>query len=128
MTSKENNKRVRENGFTFAEVLATLMFLAILIPVVTEALNLASRTGVVSERSAMATELAENRLNELALNSAWVTAEKSGDFGTDWPGYRWELSETTWSVDSLTELTIHVFFDVQGKEREISMSTVVKQS
>lgn len=116
-------------GFTFVEVLAALVFLAILVPAIVQGLTLANRTSVVSERSAIAGELAENKLNELLINNAWETAtETRGDFGTDWPGYRWEMNETTWdqdTVNTMTELTVQVFFPVQGQERNVQLSTLV---
>lgn len=117
------------NGFTFIEVLAALIFLAILVPAIVQGLTIANRTSVVSERSAVAGELAENKLNELLLNNAWETAtDTRGDFGTDWPGYRWEMNEATWdqdTVNTMSELTVEVFFSVQGHEHSFRLSTLV---
>jgi len=121
--------RRKQNGFTLAEVLATIAFLAIVIPVIVEGLTISSRAGVTSERSSIALELAENQLNELVLNGAWVTAESKGDFGTDWPGYRWELGEVQWNADAaMIELSIAVYFEVQGREKNIHLSTLVNSS
>src|SRR5437870_176003 len=100
-------------AFTFAEVLASLAFLAILLPVAIGALTAANRTGVVAERIALATQLGENKLGEWMLGDAWTTAESRGDFGADWPGYRWELNRGSWDVDTMTELNLAVYFQVQ---------------
>ncbi len=117
--------RHSHRGFTFVEVLAALAFLAILMPVIVSGLTISNRASVVSERSALAVELAENKLNELLLNNAWATGETRGDFGQDWPGYRWELSRDTWDVDSMINLTLDVFFTVQGHEHSVRLSTLV---
>ena len=50
-------------AFTFVEVFAALVFLAILIPVIVDGLTIANKASVVSERSSIAGELAENKMN-----------------------------------------------------------------
>ena len=119
----------RRKGFTFVEVLAALAFLGLLIPVVVGALTLANRAGVVSERTQVATQLAENRLNELTVGNLWTTAESRGDCGADWPGYRWELTQAAWAADNtMTELTVRVFFAVQGDEHAVQLTTLANAS
>ena len=109
-------------------MLAALLFLAILIPVVVEALTLSNRTSVISERSSLASELAENKMSELTLNNEWSTGETQGDFGEDWPDYRWELTQADWEPDTMTELTLNVYYPVQGTERSVSLATLVSLS
>ena len=113
------------DAFTFVEVLAALVFLAILIPAVLEGLTLSSRVAEVAERSALATELAQNKLGELTLNDDWATGETRGDFGQDWPGMRWEATQSTWDMDAMTVLTVEVFFPVRGQEKSVTLSTLV---
>ena len=50
-------------------------FLAILVPVIVGALAVSNRASLVAERSALAGELGENKLNELQLNDAWTAAD-----------------------------------------------------
>jgi len=115
----------KSGAFTFVEILAALVFLAILLPAVLEGITLASRASVISERSALATELAQNKLGELTLNDQWATGETRGDFGEDWPGMRWEATQSTWEMDAMSVLTLEVFFQVQGQEKSVSLSTLV---
>ena len=115
-------------AFTFVEVLAAMAFLGILIPVLASALHLSSGVGSAAERSTIAAQLGENRLNELTLGDAWTSAESGGDFGTDWPGYRWELKKSDWQTGAMTELVLDVFFTVQGREQDVRLSTLVNQS
>ena len=121
-------KRRREHGFTFVEILAAMLFLGILMPVVIGALQVSNRAAVVSERSGVAGQLAENKLGELLLGDAWTSAGASGDFGTDWPGYRWELTKADWENGAMTELQLAVVFQVQGSERDVRLSTLVNES
>jgi type II secretory pathway pseudopilin PulG len=122
----------RSNGFTFVEVLAALTFLAILVPTLLGALNVSNRASVVAERSGVAAQLADNKLNELTLDNTWASAESRGDFGADLPGYRWELKQEQWDVDSsttngMTQLALDVFFTVQGHEHSIRLTTLAAQ-
>ena len=112
-------------AFTFVEVLAALVFLAILLPTVIGGFSICTRAGAAAERTATAVQLAENHLNELMLNDAWIGAEQRGEFGTGFPGYRWEVDQSTWEIDAMTKLTVRVFFQVQGQEREVALTTLV---
>jgi type II secretory pathway pseudopilin PulG len=116
------------SAFTFAEVLAAMVFLAILIPVVMEGLTLANRAAVVAERTAIAAQLGENRLQELLFNRLWVSAPARGDFGPDWSGYQYELIRGNWPVDRMIQLTVRVTFEVQGRQHEIRLDTLVDDS
>jgi type II secretory pathway pseudopilin PulG len=118
----------RRGAFTFVEVLAALAFLGALIPVVVAALTLSNRAGVVSERTLIATQLAENRLGELMIDNAWSSAESRGEFGDQWPGFRWELAHTAWEAGEMTEVTIDVFFAVQGREHDVRLSTLANEA
>lgn len=115
-------------AFTFVEILAALVFLAILVPAVLEGITLSSRASVLAERSAVAAELAQNKLNELTLSGTWATAGSGGDFGADWPGYRWESTQSTWDMDTMTLLAVKVYFTVQGHEQSLGLSTLVSSA
>lgn len=127
-TARPAAKRPGCAGFTFAEVLAAMFFLAILVPVIVEGLSLSNRAGVVAERTALALRLADNQLNELLLDDQWAYAEQRGDFGDDWPGYEWTLSKLSWDEDTMVELTLEVVFSVQGREHRVRLSTLVDES
>ncbi len=116
------------NAFTFVEVLAAMVFMGILIPVVVSALTLSNRAAVTSEREAIAMQLAENKLGELMIDNAWTSAGARGDFAPNRPGYRWEISQADWESGTMTEFTIRVFFQVQGREESVLLSTLVNES
>lgn len=120
-------------GFTLVEVLAALLFLALAIPAVLGAINASSRAGEIAERSAIAGQLAENELSQLVLDQTNTTGGSSGgnsgdrgDFGTEYPGYRWEMKQEAWTVSpDLTQYTVRVYYSVRGDERSVEMSTVL---
>jgi prepilin-type N-terminal cleavage/methylation domain-containing protein len=118
----------RRRGFTFVEILAALAFLGILIPVVVSALMVSNRSAVMAERSTVAAQLGENQLGEMLLADAWTNASNRGDFGADYPGYRWEMQQADWDSGAMTELVLDVFYTVQGREQSIRLSTLVNES
>ena len=131
MSLARRGRPVATAAFTFVEVLAALLFLAIVVPTIVQALSLANRASVMAERHALAGELAENKLNELVLDNTWANAPAPrGDFGADSPGYRWEMKTANWAADTvnvMTELAVDVYFTVQGHEYSVHLSTLVSQ-
>jgi Tfp pilus assembly protein PilV len=113
-------------GFTLVEVLISMVFLGVLLPIIVSALLLANRVSEVSERETLAAQLGENKLGELMIDNAWSTGEKRGDFGADWTGYRWEAAQANWQGDStMTEFSLNVYYPVQGQEQSIRLTTLV---
>jgi type II secretory pathway pseudopilin PulG len=115
------------SGFTFAELLAAMLFLSILVPVVVEGLTLANRAAVRAERSQVALQLAEKRLQELLLEEQWRSAGTRGEFGEPWRSYRWEFERGQWSQDDMTQLTVRVLYSVQGREHGVELTTLVSE-
>ena len=66
------------DAFTLAEVLAALVFMAIVIPVALQGLQIASRAGTVAERKREAARVAERVLNESIVTTNYVQAVSSG--------------------------------------------------
>ena len=50
-------------AFTFVEILAALLFLALVVPTIVGALGVANRASEMAERSALAGELAQNKMS-----------------------------------------------------------------
>jgi type II secretory pathway pseudopilin PulG len=129
MHRSSDNSHSALPGFTLVEVLAALMFLAILVPAIVGGLTLGNRVSVLSERKAIAAELAENKLNEQLVGNSWQTSSSNtGDFGAGYPGFRWQATQQNWQGDStniMTELAVEVFFPVQGKDHSVRLTTLV---
>ncbi|MGA1235923.1 MAG: type IV pilus modification PilV family protein [Limisphaerales bacterium] len=122
------SSRNNQSGFTFAEVLAAMLFLAILIPAVVEGISLANRAAVTAERQSVALQLGEHKLNQLLLDENPLSSGSQGDFGNAYPLYSWKLDRSTWREDSMTQLTLRVAFTVQGRQREVSLTTLIDET
>ena len=116
-------------GFTLAEVLAALLFMAIVIPVAVQGLQIASRAGSVSERKALGARLAERKLNELLVTGQWQSAAQKGTMEEGFQSYAWQLKSEPWSEDGVMKLlTVQVSVTVQGRDYDVPVSTLVDAS
>src|SRR5258708_30262408 len=78
-------------GFTLVEMLAAMLFMAIVIPVALQGLRIASRAGAVAGRKGVAVQLAERKLNELIVTGQWHNFGQGCTCGPPWAGYQWTV-------------------------------------
>jgi len=115
----------RFGGFTFIELLATVVLIAIIMPVAMQCIALCTRLGGQSRKQIEAASLARTKLTELSASQDWETGGKSGEFGPDWPGYSWTADISNWADSTLRQLDLTVLWQSQGRERSITLSTLV---
>jgi general secretion pathway protein I len=111
-------------GFTFVEILAAMLFMAIVIPVAVRGMLVANRIGISAERKRVAAQLAEKILNEKLATEEWRNGDDQGDFGEDRPDYKWELTTQSWEEDEMSVVTVRVTYTVQGQEYAAELSTL----
>ena len=114
------------SAFTLAEVLAALLFLAIVIPTAVEALHVCALAGEVAARKGAAARIADRILNESLVTTNWTGSGQSGtssEGGLDFP---WTLSVQNWppAQGSLQLLTAQVNFLAQGRNYSVTLSTL----
>ncbi len=127
MTPSRSSCRRRSrscSGFTLVEVLAALVLMAIVIPVAMRGATLAMRSGSLARHQAEAATLGEAKLSEMVSQGDWASAGSQGDFGSDFPIYRWTLQSTQRDFD-ITELTLTINWPERGEDRSLNVSTLV---
>ena len=115
----------RFGGFTFIELLATIVLIGIIMPVAMRSIGLCTRLGGYSRRQIEAATLARTKLTELTVSQDWQSSEKNGNFGTDWPGYRWAAVVSNWTDSVVSQLDLTVTWQSQGQQRSLTLSTLV---
>jgi type II secretory pathway pseudopilin PulG len=143
------------SGFTLAEVLAALVFMAIVIPVAVQGLRLASLAGEVAQRKGEAVRVADRLLNESIVTTNWSQSTQSGTVYEGVREFRWTMHSEVWNqgttntvlpgqsasgaantvqptVNQFTAaqiamnlLTVEVTYPVQGKDYTVALSTLV---
>lgn len=119
-------RRASQAGFTLAEVLAALMFMAIVIPVALHGLSIAGRAGAVAERKREAVRVAERVLNETVATTNWNRSAQSGVVQELDREYRWTLRNERWTESTMQLLSVEVKFPVQGQDYAVRLSTLVE--
>ena len=123
--SSHSVKRARA-AFTLAEVLAALLFMAIVIPVALEGLRIASLAGQVGERKCVAARVADRVLSEMAITGSGPGGNESGSIIEGQHEFQWTVQSVAWPEDgALQETTVRVVYFVQGREYEVSVSTLM---
>jgi type II secretory pathway pseudopilin PulG len=122
--STDVQRRARTHAFTLAEVLAALLFMAILIPVAMHGVSVASRAGILGLRKATAMRIAERVLNEQIVSGQLATATPYGNIIDGDLTYPWTMVSEPWAEDAMTVLTVRVSFDVQGTTFDVAASTL----
>ena len=131
LTTKQNRpfaagstRRRSAAGFTLAEVLAALLFLAIVIPTAVEVLHVASLAGEVGARKSEAARVADRVLSQSIVTTNW---NGSGTVTEGILDFHWTVTTKNWSQDPLAQmqlLTAEVHFSAQGKDYSVKMSTL----
>lgn len=122
MTGRATTRRVVPRGFTLVEVLATLMLAAIVLPAVMRGLSVCLATSGQARQQAEATVLAQDKLSEVIATGQLQQAALSGDFGTDWPGYLWEVRVDDFDTTTLRQVEVTVSWNRGGQVRQAAQA------
>jgi len=120
-------RRQSRSAFTLVEVLATLVMLAIILPIAMRGVSMAMAAASNARRTAEATTLAETKLNELIADGTWASGSLSGDFAPTQPEYQWACLTQTRDY-GLTEVAVRVTWADRGHDREMIVTTLALQS
>jgi len=130
------NQTSNRAAFTLAEVLAAMLFLAIVIPTAVEALHVSSLAGEVAARKGAAARIADRVLNESLVTTNWTGSGQNGRVSEGPIDYRWTVSVQDWpqqgqgqvsrlnSLIRMDMLTAQVFFQAQGRDYSVTLSTL----
>ena len=115
-------------AFTLVEVLAALVFMAIVIPVAMQGLRIANLSGQVAERKGSAAQLADRLLNEMIVTSQWKESVQRGTVVEGPYQYRWQLRNEPWDKEAIRLVSIEVTFAIQGRDYDVRLSTLLDNS
>jgi type II secretory pathway pseudopilin PulG len=127
----------RRGGFTFVEVMAALVFAAIVLPTAMKGISLATNAASQARRRAEATVLGRNLITELSAAGVPALSESEGTFSEN-PDYRWTAEVSDWeATDSslqttvgtnLKQLQVKVIWKARNSERSVSLATLIYKS
>lgn len=120
---KPRRRPCSSRAFTLPEVLAALVLIGVVLPVAMRGIAASTAAASRAKHVAEATELARHKLTELSLQTDVDSYANAGDFGTDWPDYRFE-SRSTEREYGVTEVTVEVFWKSRGQDESITLTTL----
>ncbi|MCK4998761.1 MAG: type II secretion system protein [Anaerohalosphaera sp.] len=124
LPTREN--KTAPGGFTLIEILAAMVLIIVVIPAVMKGISVAIAVASDSAFKAEAAALAQNKLAEILIEETWQSSNVDGDFGDDYPGYRWKMTSENWTEPGLNEITVEVLWESRGSQREVKLSTLVR--
>ncbi len=107
--------------------------MAVVIPVAIGALHVASMSGVVAQRKAVAARIADRVLNEQVVTSGTGAASQNGTVTENGQSFKWTLNRDNWPVSMVSTaamqvLNVDVSFSAQGQDYSVRLSTLVNGS
>ena len=125
-------------GFTLLEVVAAMAILAIFLVPMLGAVSQGLQSVETARNRALALRLAQDKMTELEmLKLPEVEGSEQGDFGPDYPGYRWEMEAVKTMEIQLMEsympglqgMEIHllVYWQEKGAEKMIQLNTLLME-
>jgi type II secretion system protein I len=119
------NKNVNRPGFTLVELLAALAFMAIVMPVVMQALAISNRAGQVAQRKTIAARVADRVLNDYIANGQQNRGLQRGSAEEGPYQFQWNIATENWREDSMRVITAQVTYAVQGQPYSVEASTLI---
>jgi type II secretory pathway pseudopilin PulG len=107
---------------TFAELLASMTVVAIVMPVMIGAVLYANRSVVMAQRRSEAVFRADQLLQEAIATGSWQDGDEDGEFED---GMTWERTIDQWDVAPLSKVRVVVTYLVQGTPFEEEIVRVV---
>lgn len=113
----------RRAGFTLLEMLVAMVLLAIGITGAMAALSGTLQGAGLAEEYTTAGLLAQSRLTELEQVDGLIEGTAEGDFGEDYPGWRWEQEVVQAESEGLLQVTVTVIWQSGSTERTYTLTT-----
>lgn len=104
-----------ERGFSLIEILCAVLVLGIALTGLTEGITVSLRTAKEAEYHTSAVLLAAGSMETLRAEGDFIVGEETGDFGRDFPLYRWRRTIRETGLRGLYELRVEVVLDATEK-------------
>jgi prepilin-type N-terminal cleavage/methylation domain-containing protein len=119
----------QRSGFTLIECMVALFLMAMVLPAVNLGIAAATKTAGIARHRTEAAGLASSKLSELIASGLWQGGSLNGDFGVDWPDYRWTAAVSNWANDTqgvgMQQLDVTITWPAKGPQESLTVSSLV---
>jgi prepilin-type N-terminal cleavage/methylation domain-containing protein len=127
--SARSPMRRRPSGFTLIECMFAMFLMALVLPAVNLGIASATKSAGLARHRTEAAGLAQSKLSELIAGAQWNGGDMSGDFGPDWPEYKWQAAVQNWANDpqpvGMQQLDVTVIWPQSGPQQSVTVSSLV---
>ena len=95
-------------GFSLIEVVVAILILGVALVALTEGVTAALSSSKTSERQTTAAQLAAGQIETLRATGSYDDGESDGDFGDEFPQYRWTQTVSSADVPGLHDVEVVV--------------------
>lgn len=122
------NVRRRNSGFTLVEMIVAALLLIIGAVAALNCISNATKTTAMANDLTTASLLGPQKLAELEADPTQLTSDQSGDFGDNYPGWRWEANIETIDVPDVVKVTVTVLWGRGASERTAEFITYLSNA
>jgi len=115
-------------GMTLVEALVAAAILAGGLLAIMQAVEISIRAQHRSELQATVVRLATEKMEEIRKEPEIAGGEESGDFGEDFPDFRWEVQIAETDLPGLDEVTIIVTYAIGNRETEYVLTALQREA
>lgn len=119
------NRFLDQKGVTLLEVLVAVTIAGVVFVVLLSGFGVNIRTTGTAEDYTTASFLLKDLMTKLELQKEIKAGKEEGDFGTDFPSYRWITEVEKDSTFPYYRVTAKVLFTRSGNERDLSAKTIM---
>lgn len=112
-----------ESGFTLAEMIVATAVLAVGVAGTMATFGAISRASGTASEYEIAARLAEQRMAEIEAAGSEAIVSDTGDFGEEYPEYRWEQEVLDTDTEGVLELRLTVEWTSGESQRRVVVST-----
>ncbi len=105
-----------------------MVFIAILLPTALRGIGLCTTIAGDARKQIEAAALARTQLTDLIVTGDWENGARVGDFGSEWPGYRWTADVSNWTEASnvqLRQIDVTVTWSVRSTTKKLTLTTLI---
>ncbi len=113
-------------GYVLMETMVALVVVSVGLAGVMRAIRMSLTAGHQAASSSIACQLAEQKLTELRVQPPAMAGTHDGDFGPDYPGYRWRTTVRAVDRETFHSALVEVFWTQQGRQQSLTLGSLIQ--
>ncbi len=117
----------RNEGFTLFEVMVAIAIIAIALVAIMRSLSMSVGVTGKSKNIFIATILARGEMARIESRGFPDVGDEKGDFGEDYPNFRWEKSIGLTELKEMRKVVVTVFWPEGKDEKKMELVTYISK-